>query len=161
MDLDHFVRGQEAVFDTLPKRVGVNRLPEVMNVGNVLGFLRGSPKADLGGGREIFENFTPRRIVGGTATMTLVNDDQIKKAARELTEKLLTVLRPSDRLIESQIYLIGGVDAPLSIQCCCEFDLGAVVAFYSLRPRAQFRHRSAEGTEIIHHRLIDQDVAVG
>ena len=39
MDLDDLVRGQEAVLDALPERVGVNRRPEIMNVGDVLGFL--------------------------------------------------------------------------------------------------------------------------
>ena len=43
MDLDDFVGSEETVLDALPQRVGVNRRPEIMNVGNVLGLFWGWP----------------------------------------------------------------------------------------------------------------------
>ena len=93
--------------------------------------------------------------------MTLVNHDQVKEAGREFPEELLAVLGPRDGLIEAQINLVGRVDATLLVQGRREFDLGAVLALDGLRARAQFGHRRAEGAEIVHHRLIDEDVAVG
>ena len=114
MDLDDLVRRKEAVLDALLERVGVNRLPEIMNVGDVLGFLRRGREPDLGRAREVFENLAPGGIVGGAATMTLVDDDQVKKARREFPEELLAFLRPGDGLIEAEIDLVGGVDAALS-----------------------------------------------
>ena len=76
---------------------------------------------------EIFENLPPCGIVGGAAAMTLVNDDQVKKAGREFPEELLALLRPGDGLIEPQIDLVGGVDAALFVQRRGEFDFGAVL----------------------------------
>ena len=64
-----------------------------MDVGDVFGFLGRGREADLGSGGEIFENLPPGRIVGGAAAMTLVNDDQVKKARREFPEELLALLR--------------------------------------------------------------------
>ncbi len=46
MNLDDFVRSQEAVLDALPQGVGVNRRSEIMNVGDVLGFLGRGREAD-------------------------------------------------------------------------------------------------------------------
>ena len=40
-------------------------------------------------------------------------------------------------------------------------DFGAVVAFDGLRAGAELRHGRAEGAEVVHHRLVDQDIAVG
>ena len=104
-----------------------------MNVGYVLGFLRRGREPDLGSAGEIIENLSPRRIVGGAATMALVNDDQIEKAGREFPEKFLALLRPRDGLIQAQINLIRGVDAALSVERRGQFDFGAVAARWSLR----------------------------
>ena len=127
MDLDHFVRSQEAVLDTLPQRVGVNRAPEIMDIGDVLGFLGRGRESDLGGAGEVIENLPPGCIVGGAAAMTLINDDQVKKARREFPEELLALLRPRDGLIKPQVNFIGRVDAALFIKRRGEFDFGAVL----------------------------------
>ena len=147
--------------DALLERVGVNRLAEIMNVGDVFGFLGRGREADLGSGGEIFENLSPGGILGGAAAVALVDDDQVKKAGRELPEELLALLRPGDGLVEAQIDLVGGVDAALLVERRGEFDLGAVFALDGLRARAEFGHRRAEGAEIVDHRLVDEDVAVG
>ncbi len=117
-------------------------------------------KADLRGGGEIFENLAPGRILGGAAAVALVNDDQVEEARREFPEELLALLRPGDGLVKPQIYLIGGVDAALFIERGRKFDFGTVLPLDGLRSGAQLGHRSAEGPEIVHHRLIDEDVAV-
>src|SRR5262249_25506598 len=99
MDFDHLVGRKEAVADALFQRVRINRVTKIGDVGDVFRLLRCCGQADLRSRGEIFEYFTPSRILGGTAAMTLVNDDKIEKAARELAEQLLPILRSCDRLI--------------------------------------------------------------
>ena len=125
------------------------------------GFLRRRGEADLGRGGEIFENLAPGGILGGAATVALVNDDQIEEAGRELPEQLLALLRPGDGLVKAEIDLVGGVDAALLVEGGGEFDFGAVFALDGFRAGAELRHRRAEGPEVVDHRLVNQDVAVG
>ena len=132
-----------------------------MNVGNVLGFLGRGREPDLGSAGEIIENLFPGRIVGGAATVTLIDDNEIEKARREFPEKFLALLRPRDGLVQAQINFIGGVDAALFVERRGEFDLGAVCALDSFRAGTELGHCRAEWPKIIDHRLIDKDVAVG
>ena len=88
VDLDHLVGGKEAVANALLERVGVNRLAEIMDVGDVFGFLRRGGEADLGRRREIVENLAPGGILGGAAAVALVDHDQVEEAGRELAEEL-------------------------------------------------------------------------
>ena len=122
MDLDDLVRREEAVLDALLERVGVNRLAEVVDVGDVLGFLRRGGQADLRGAGEVFEDLAPGRILGRAAAMALVDHDQVEEAGRELAEELLPLLRPGDGLIEAEIDLEGRVDAALLVERRGEFD---------------------------------------
>jgi hypothetical protein len=89
MDLDDFVRSEEAVLDPLPQRVGISRRPEIMNVGDVLGFLGRGRQSDLGSAGEVVEGVLPGCVVSGAATMALIDDNQVKKARREFPVKLL------------------------------------------------------------------------
>jgi hypothetical protein len=73
-------RSQEAVFDALLQGIGVDGLPEVIDVGDVLGFLRGRRESDLCCGREMIGDFSP----GGAAAVALVNDDEVEEPGREL-----------------------------------------------------------------------------
>ena len=147
--------------DALLERVGVNRLAEIMDVGDVLGFLRRGGQADLRGGGEVFEDLAPGGIFGGAAAVALVDDDQVEKAGREFAEELLPFLRAGDGLVEAEVDLVGGVDAALLVERGGEFDFGAVVALDGLGAGAELGHRRAEGPEIVDHRLVDEDVAVG
>ena len=52
--------------------VRVDRLTEVIDVGYVLGFFRRRREADVGRLGEVIKDFAPGRVLGGTATMTLV-----------------------------------------------------------------------------------------
>ena len=93
--------------------------------------------------------------------MAFVDDDQVEEAGRELAIELLPFLRPGDRLIEPEIDLEGGFDPPLLVERQCQVDLGAVMPLDGLGVRRKLRHRRAERAEIVHHRLVDQHVAVG
>ena len=85
VDAHHLVGREKAVFDALLEAVGVNRLAEVGDVGNVFGFLRCGGHAELNGAVEVFEDFTPGGIVRRTAAMTFVDDDQVEEVARDVS----------------------------------------------------------------------------
>ena len=78
-DADDLVRGEEPVVDALLQRVGVDRVAEVLDVGDVLGFLGRCGEADLRGGGEVFEHLAPGRIIGRTAAVALVDDDEVEE----------------------------------------------------------------------------------
>ena len=111
MHLDHLVGCEKAVADALLQRVGVNRIAEIVDVRDVARLLRRRGQADLRRAAEILEDLSPGRILGGAASMALVDNDQVEEARREFPEKLLALLRPCDRLVEAEIDLISRVDA--------------------------------------------------
>ena len=47
--------------------------------------------------------------------MALIDHDQVEEGGRELSKNLLVIFRPGDGLIQAQIDLVCGVDAPLSV----------------------------------------------
>jgi hypothetical protein len=57
MHFDDLVRREKTVTDALLERVGVDRLTEVIDVGDVGGFLGRGGEADLCGTRKILEDF--------------------------------------------------------------------------------------------------------
>ena len=71
----HLVGGQKAILDALLERIAVDRLAEVVGVGDGIGLLGGSRETNLGGRREIFEDLAPGAIFSGATAMTLVDDD--------------------------------------------------------------------------------------
>ena len=107
MDFDDLVGREEAVLDALLERVGVDRLAEVVDVRDVLGFLGRGGQADLGGGGEVVEDLAPGGILGGAAAVAFVDDDQVEKAGRELAVQLLALLRTGDGLVQAQVDLVG------------------------------------------------------
>ena len=161
VDLHHLVGREEAVADALLERIGVNRLAEIGDVGNVFGFLGCRGHADLRRLREIVEDFAPGRILGRAAAVALVDHDQVEELTRELAVNLLPILGAGDRLVEPEIDFIGGVDAAAGVDRGAEVDARAVVALDSLRSGRKLRHRAAERAEVIDHRLVDQHVAIG
>ena len=116
MDLDHLIGCKKAVLDALLQRVGVNRLAEIVDVGDVFRFFRRCGEADLGRGGKIFKNLAPGGILGGAATVALINNDEVKEARREFPEELLPLFRPGDGLVKTKIDLIGRVDAALLVE---------------------------------------------
>ncbi len=106
MNLDDLVRRQESVSDALLERIGVNRLAEVMDVGDVLRFLRGGGKTDLSSRGEIIEDLPPGGVFRGAAAVTLIDDDEIEELARQLAKDFLALLGARDRLIERKVDLV-------------------------------------------------------
>ena len=113
MDLDDLVGRQEAVCNALFQGIGIERLSEVVDVGNVTGFLGCGRQADLGGRGKVFQDLSPGRILGGAAPVALVDHDQVEEARGEFAENLAVFLRPGDCLVEAEVNLVGGVDAAL------------------------------------------------
>jgi len=72
--------------DALAEGVGVNRVPEIMDVGDVFRLLRRRREADLCRSGEVFEDFAPSRILGRTSAMALVDHDHVEEAGRELAK---------------------------------------------------------------------------
>ena len=120
------------------KRVGVDRVAEVFDVGDVLGFLGRGGQADLGGGGEVLEDLAPGGVIGGAATVALVDDDQVEEVRRELLVDVLLFLGAGDGLIEREVDLEGLVDGAVG-------DLG---------------HRLTERLEVVGLGLVGEDVAV-
>ena len=137
-DADHFVRGQETIGDALLERVGVDRIAEVLDIGNVPGFLGRCGEANLRGRREVLEHFAPGRIIGRTTTVTLVHDDQVEEVRGELFVDVLLLLRSRDGLIKRQVDFECFIDRAMG-------DLG---------------HRLTERLEVVGLGLVGEDVAV-
>ena len=89
------------------RRVGVNRLAEVGDVGNVFGFLGRGGHAELDGAGEVVEDFAPGGIIGGAAAMALVDDDQVEEIAGDVLEDLVFFVRAGDGLIEAEVNFVG------------------------------------------------------
>ena len=49
LNIDDFERREKAVFDSFTQTIRINRLSEIIDIGNVLGFLRCRRHADLSG----------------------------------------------------------------------------------------------------------------
>ena len=73
----------------------------------------------------------------------------------------MPLLRAGDRLIEAEIYFVSSVDSTVPVDRGRQFFDRAVTALDSPGRGRKLRHRGAEGTKIVHHRLVDQHVAVG
>ena len=137
-DPHHLVGRQKAVGDPLPQGVAVEGLAEVVDVGDVLGFLGGGRHPDLGSRGEVFEHLAPGGIVRGTAPVTLVHEDQIEEVRGELPVDVLLLLGAGHRLIEAEIDLERLVHPAVG-------DLGQGLA---------------EGLEIVGLGLVGQDIAI-
>ena len=151
--------GEKAVANALLQRVGVGGLAKVMDVGNVSRFPGGGGQPDLRGGAEVFEDFPPGRILSGAAAVALVDHDEVEEVGRELAEELLVLFGAGDGLIEAEIDLVGGVDAALLVDGGA--NRRAVFTFDGSGVGRELGHGRAKGPEVVDHRLIDQDVAVG
>ena len=138
-DADDLVGREETVFDALLERIGVHRFAEVGDVADLLGFLGRGGQAQMGGPTKIIEYFAPGGIVGGTAAVTFIDDDEIEKVRRKLAVDLLPLFLACDRLIEGKVDLIVLPDLAV----------------------ADLVHHFAERCEVLLHGLVHQDVAVG
>ena len=86
------VGSQKTVLDALFETVGVNRLAEIVDVGNAFRLLRRSGHADLDCFIEVIQDLAPGRIVRRASAMALVDDDEVEERAVKCPEYLLAVL---------------------------------------------------------------------
>ena len=161
MDFDDLIGGEKAVGDALLQRVSINGRTKVLDVRDVFSLLGGGREADLRGRRKVLKNLPPSGILGGTAAMALVDHDEIEEARRKLAEHLLVFLRPGDRLIETEIDFIGGIDSPRSLEGAGQIPRRAGCAFDGPGVRRELRHCRAERPEVVDHGLVDQHIAIG
>ena len=83
VNIDHLEGCQEAILDAFLQAVNVDRFPEVIDVGNVFGFLRRCGHTDLDCGTEILQDLSPVAVLLGGTAVTLVHDDQVKEIRTE------------------------------------------------------------------------------
>ena len=160
VDVDDLVRGEKAILDALLERVRVDGRAEVVDVGDVLRLLRRRRQADLRRAGEVLKDLSPSSVFVGASTVTLIDDDEVEEAGRELTEELLPLLRAGERLIQAEVDFVRGVDPPLLVDGRRDRGCRSIFGLDCLRARAQLRHRPLERTEVVDHRLVDEDVAV-
>ena len=110
-DFNDLVGREKAVIDPLLEGVGVKRIAEILGAGGVLGFLGCGGETDVGGFLEVFENFAPLAVLAGTATMALVNDDEVEEAWAELLVGVVVAVRAVGKpLVKREVDVVGGVD---------------------------------------------------
>jgi hypothetical protein len=112
-------------------------------------------EANMRRARKTVEDFAPSLIRCSAPAMVLVHHDQVEKLLPKLLGELLPMLRPGNRLIESEIDLEAGVDAPLLVERQCQIDHGAVLPIDRVGVCLEFSHSRKERTEIVHHRLVN------
>ena len=133
------VRGEEAVGDSLPQAVRIDRIAEiVVGVGVVLTTRRGC-HADLKGRLEVVEDFPPVAVVAGAAAMALIDDDQVEEIGVVLPIEAGTIGVAGNRLIDGEVHLPA-----LNRSAAGDLPTGV-----------------AKGCEGLCHRIVDQDVAIG
>ena len=82
-NIDYLKRSKEAILDALSQAVCINRVTKVIDIGDVLGFLGRCSQTDLRSEREVFQDLAPVTVFLCGATMTLVNDNQVKEILLE------------------------------------------------------------------------------
>ena len=105
-DIDNLKRSKEAVFDALFQTVNVNRVSEVIYVRYFFAFFWCGLHADLGSGRKILQYLSPVAVFFGTATMTLIHDNEVKIFRRYLLKVFFIVLS-YHLMVEGEVYLMG------------------------------------------------------
>lgn len=100
VDAHHLVGRQKAVGDALLEAVAVDRLAEVMDAGNLFGFLGRRRQTDVSGAGEIGQDLAPGRIFSGAAAVAFVDDNEVEEVRRELFVDVLFLLGARHGLVE-------------------------------------------------------------
>ena len=150
-NIDDLERREEAVLDPLFQAVCINRLTEIINIGNVLRFLGRCSHADLRCRRKVFQNFAPVTLLFRRTTVTLIHNNQVEEIRAEQ-------LRQSGKCIIAIFFLIIVIARKLLIQR--EVDLirgnGAGVIFGKVHLMNDF----FQWSEVLLNRLVNKVVAV-
>ena len=151
------VRREEAVRDALREGIDVERLAvrllaEVVEIVRSFDGLRRGGHAYLRGGREVFEDALPFRIVTDASAMAFVHDDKVEEVRRE---RFVGLLRLRD--VDLRIGLLRGlvVFHPLAVERHVYLEGRVDVLLLNLR------HDLLERLEVLRHCLVDENVAVG
>ena len=107
-DVDDLERRQEAVVNALFQTVGIDRVSEIAQIGDVFCLFRCGSHADLGGVGEVLQNPPPAAFLLGRAPVALIHDDQVKEVGREELTEVLLVVVSHQLLVEGEVHLVGG-----------------------------------------------------
>ena len=133
------IRGQEAVSDALRQAVFIKRIAEIVVGVDVILSPRRRCHPDLGRRLEPLEDLPPIAVVPGAAPMAFVDDDEIEEIPRILSVEAGAVLVTRDGLVDREVHV-------------ATFD----------RDAASYLVTSvAKRAEILCHRIVDEDVAIG
>ena len=116
-NINDLERCKETVLDALFQAVCINRLTEIINIGNVLCFLGRCSHADLRCRRKVFQNFAPVTLLFRRTTVTLIHNNQVEEIRAEQLRQFgkciiaiffLIVIVARKLLIQREIDLIRG-----------------------------------------------------
>ena len=105
-DIDDLEGREESVLDALLEAVGVHRVAEVRDVGDVPRLLGRRGHANLCRGREIFQNSAPAALLLGGAAMALIDDHEVEEVRLKQRGVMLLLVVPDELLIQGEVHLI-------------------------------------------------------
>ena len=73
------VGSKEAILNSLLEGIGVNRVTEIVDVRDVLRFLRRRGHADLNGGAEVLQYFAPLAVFTRASPVTLIDNNEVEE----------------------------------------------------------------------------------
>ena len=106
-DVDHPEGGEEAIIDALLEAIGIDRLAKVGNRGLVLCLFGGGGHTELCCSLEVLEDHFPRAIITSTASMALIDDDQVEEVGLEELLILWLIILSYHLLIEGEVDFVG------------------------------------------------------
>ena len=107
LNVDYLEGSEKAVLNPLLQAVGIHRIAEIRNVGNVLRLFGRGRHADLGSRGKILQDPAPTALLLGRTTVTLVYDDEVKEIRFEKLGKMLLIVVAHQLLIQGEIDLVG------------------------------------------------------
>ena len=98
---------EEAILNAFFQAISIDWLPEITEVGDVLGFLGGGGHTDLGCRLEIFQNPAPAALFLGRTSVTLVHDNQVEEVRGKQLAEMFLVIIAHQLLIQREVNLVG------------------------------------------------------
>ena len=107
LNVDDLEGSEKAVLNPLLQAVGIHRIAEIRNVGNVFRLFGRGRHADLGSRGKILQDSAPAALLLGRTAVTLVYDDEVKEIRFEKLGKMLLIVVAHQLLIQGEIDLVG------------------------------------------------------